>query len=43
MKKVGKRIWEDYMNVRGGDFPNWYEGLSPIEKKAWKIKFDSVQ
>jgi hypothetical protein len=28
---VCKRIWEEYMNVKGGDFENWYEGLSPIE------------
>ena len=31
------------MNVKGGDFLNWYECLSAIEKKAFKIKFDSKQ
>ena len=28
---VYKRIWDEYMNIKGGDFLNWYEGLSPIE------------
>ena len=40
---VYKRIWDEYMNVKGGDFSNWYEGLSPIEEKAWKIKFKMMQ
>jgi hypothetical protein len=31
MEEISKRIWKDYMSIRGGDFPNWYEGLSPIE------------
>lgn len=43
MQKIIEKIWENYMNVKGGDFLNWYEGLSPIEKKAFKIKFDSKQ
>ena len=28
---MSKRIWNEYMEVKGGDFANWYEGLSPIE------------
>ena len=43
VQKIIEKIWENYMNVKGGDFLNWYEGLSPIEKKAFKIKFDSKQ
>ena len=43
MGEIGERMWNGYMNVRGGDFSNWYEGLSPIEEKAWKIKFKEVQ
>ncbi len=31
MEKIGERICNNYMNVLGGGFPNWYEGLSPIE------------
>ena len=40
---MSKRIWNEYMEVKGGDFANWYEGLSPIEEKAWKIKFKMMQ
>jgi len=43
MRKIGERIWKSYMGVKGGDFNNWREGLSPIEEKAWKIKFSEVQ
>ena len=43
MEKISKRIWNEYMEVKGGDFANWYEGLSPIEEKAWKIKFKMMQ
>ena len=28
------------MSVNGGDFPQWYEGLSPIQKVMWKVRFD---
>ena len=38
-----KRIWEEYKTVKNCDFLGWYEGLSPIEKTAWDIKFDEVQ
>lgn len=31
MEKVSKRIWSEYMEVKGGDFSNWYDSLSPIE------------
>ena len=43
MEKIGERIWNNYINVIGGDFSNWHEGLSPIEEKAWKIKFKVMQ
>jgi len=43
MQKIGERVWKNYMNVKGGDFINWSEGLSPIEKKAWEMKFSEVQ
>ena len=31
------------MTVKNCDFQGWYEGLSPIEKAAWDMKFDEVQ
>ena len=31
MEKGSKRIWSKYREVKGGDFSNWYESLSPIE------------
>ena len=38
-----REMWDEYLTIKGGDFPNWYEGLSPIEKAAWDVKFDEVQ
>ena len=37
------RIWEKYKTVRACDFQGWYEGLNPIEKATWDVKFDEVQ
>ena len=37
------RIWEKYLTIKACDFQGWYEGLSPIEKAAWDVKFDEVQ
>jgi hypothetical protein len=37
MEEISKRIWKDYMGIRGGDFSNWYEGLSPIEVKIFPL------
>ena len=39
MEEIKNRVWEKYMTIKGGDFPEWHEGLSPIEKSAWDIKF----
>jgi|TARA_R110000782_G_scaffold205257_1_gene293564 hypothetical protein len=38
-----KRIWSEYKTIKNCDFLGWYEGLSPIEKAAWDMKFDEVQ
>ena len=43
MEKISSRVWKKYMNVKGGDFLNWYEGLSPIEEKMWDKKFNGNQ
>ena len=34
------KIWEQYLEVKGGDFPQWYEGLNPIQKVMWETRFD---
>jgi hypothetical protein len=31
MEKISNRVWKKYMEVKGGDFSDWYESLSPIE------------
>ena len=36
------RIWEDYQNIKNNDFQMWLEGLSPLEKAAWKAKFNEI-
>jgi uncharacterized protein with von Willebrand factor type A (vWA) domain len=35
MKKITKRIQKESRKIRGGDFSDWYEGLSPIEKVVY--------
>lgn len=34
-----REMWEEYLTIKGGDFPNWHEGLSPIEKIIFKQAF----
>jgi len=31
MGKRSEQIWKTYLTIKGGDFSDWYEGLSPIE------------
>jgi len=31
MERRSEQIWEMYLTIKGGDFQNWCEGLSPIE------------
>ena len=43
IESLKSRIWEEYLTVKACDFQGWYEGLSPIEKAAWDVKFDEIQ
>jgi len=43
IESLKTRVWDKYKTVKSGDFPGWYEGLSPIEKAAWDVKFAEVQ
>ena len=36
MEEIRDRIWGEYMNINGGNFSQWYEGLSPIELYLFK-------
>tara|TARA_R110000824_G_scaffold59358_1_gene159448 strand:- start:593 stop:772 length:180 start_codon:yes stop_codon:yes gene_type:complete len=42
IEQLKNRVWEDYKEVKNCDFQGWYAGLSPIEKAAWKEKFDET-
>jgi len=35
MEKIKNRLQKEYMTIKGGDFPEWYDGLSPIEKTVF--------
>ena len=35
MEIINQRILKESRSIKGGDFANWYEGLSPIEKVAY--------
>tara|TARA_R110000765_G_scaffold412456_1_gene512100 strand:- start:2119 stop:2253 length:135 start_codon:yes stop_codon:yes gene_type:complete len=44
MELIKNRIWEEYMTITGGDFSQWYEGMSPIELSVFAKKmFDERQ
>tara|TARA_Y100000296_G_scaffold39321_1_gene45387 strand:- start:567 stop:698 length:132 start_codon:yes stop_codon:yes gene_type:complete len=38
-----KKIKKNTLSIKGGDFSQWYEGLSPIEKLLYKIVFEKLQ
>jgi|TARA_R110000787_G_scaffold262328_1_gene367724 hypothetical protein len=35
-KQIGERIWKNYMTIKGGDFQQWYNGMSPIEQGVFR-------
>jgi hypothetical protein len=43
VEQLKTSVWEKYKEVKAGDFPGWYEGLSPIEQTAWNVKFNEIQ
>tara|TARA_R110002051_G_scaffold325165_1_gene426094 strand:+ start:658 stop:861 length:204 start_codon:yes stop_codon:yes gene_type:complete len=43
VEQLKTAVWEKYKEIRACDFQGWYEGLSPIEKTAWDVKFDEIQ
>ena len=43
VEQLKTRVWEKYQEISGGDFKNWYNGLSPVEQCAWDVKFKEIQ
>ncbi len=43
IEQLKDRVWEKYLKIKGGDFKDWYNGLSPIEQSAWDVKFKEKQ
>tara|TARA_R110000851_G_scaffold62914_1_gene144109 strand:+ start:158 stop:319 length:162 start_codon:yes stop_codon:yes gene_type:complete len=46
MKKLRiriKEIKEQLLTIKGGNFKEWYEGLSPVESLLYKIGFKELQ
>ena len=43
LEQLKTAVWNKYKEVKNCDFQGWYEGLSPIEKTAWDVKFDEIQ
>ena len=46
MKTLNNRLEEmkkETLSIKGGDFIQWHEGLSPIEKTLYKIVFGRLQ
>jgi|TARA_R110000787_G_scaffold167818_1_gene280743 hypothetical protein len=40
--QLKEEVWEQYKKVKGGDFPEWYKSLKPIQKQAFKVKFEDL-
>ena len=43
MKNRLKEMEAITLSIKGGDFIQWHEGLSPIEKLLYKIVFQKLQ
>ena len=43
IQQLKNAVWEKYKTIKSGDFQEWYEGISPIERAAWRMRFDEVQ
>lgn len=52
MEETNKKIVKDYkreeirewiMEIKGGDFPKWYNGLTDLEKEIYKEEFEKLQ
>ena len=35
MNDILERIKKESLTIRGAEFANWHEGLSPVEKNAY--------
>tara|TARA_R110000823_G_scaffold281848_1_gene400091 strand:+ start:42 stop:176 length:135 start_codon:yes stop_codon:yes gene_type:complete len=43
MEEIKNRVWKKYMTINGGDFQEWHEGLSPIEKNLFDRHFQEIR
>jgi hypothetical protein len=43
MNKRIKEFTKEILNIKGGDFIQWHEGLSPIEKLLYNTIFKKLQ
>ena len=42
IERLKSVVWEDYKKIKSCDFKGWYDGLSRIERSAFKTKFDEL-
>ena len=42
IEKLKELVWENYRGIKSGDFKGWYDGLNPVERAAWNVKFDEL-
>ncbi len=44
MNKTGiDRMADELQTIKGGDFSNWYEGLSPIERAYYTLAMEELK
>ena len=42
IEQLKTAVWENYREIKSGDFKGWYDTLNPIERAAWNVKFDEL-
>lgn len=42
IEEIKTVVWENYKKIKSCDFKGWYDGLNPIERAAWNVKFDEL-
>jgi len=42
IEQLKTAVWESYGEIKSCDFKGWYDGLNPIERAAFNVKFDEL-
>lgn len=40
---MSRDIKKEFMNIKGGDFPNWFQSLSEDEKETYRKEVEKLK